>query len=86
MEAVIADLGESKDHALVMKSTVPVGTGRSIARRRSGLGYVSAPEFLKEGSAVDDFMRPDRVVIGANAGSEGFARPGATRSTRRSAA
>ena len=73
VEAVIADLGESKDHALVMKSTVPVGTGRSIARRRSGLGYVSAPEFLKEGSAVDDFMRPDRVVIGANAGSEGFA-------------
>jgi UDPglucose 6-dehydrogenase len=56
-----------------MKSTVPVGTGRSIARRRENLGYVSAPEFLKEGSAVDDFMRPDRVVIGANAGSEDFA-------------
>ncbi len=73
VEAVIAELGESKDHALVMKSTVPVGTGRSIARRRENLGYVSAPEFLKEGSAVDDFMRPDRVVIGANAGSEAFA-------------
>ncbi len=73
VEAVIADLKESKDHALVMKSTVPVGTGRSITRRREALGYVSAPEFLKEGSAVDDFMRPDRVVIGANAGSEGFA-------------
>ena len=73
VEAVIAELGESKDHALVMKSTVPVGTGRSIARRRENLGYVSAPEFLKEGSAVDDFMHPDRVVIGANAGSEEFA-------------
>ena len=73
VEAVIAELGDSKDHALVMKSTVPVGTGRSIARRREGLGYVSAPEFLKEGSAVDDFMHPDRVVIGANAGSEAFA-------------
>jgi UDPglucose 6-dehydrogenase len=73
VEAVIAELGESKDHALVMKSTVPVGTGRSIARRRENLGYVSAPEFLKEGSAVDDFMHPDRVVIGANAGSEDFA-------------
>ncbi len=73
VEAVIAELGDSKDHALVMKSTVPVGTGRSIARRRDDLGYVSAPEFLKEGSAVDDFMHPDRVVIGANSGSEAFA-------------
>ena len=73
VEAVIAELGESRDHALVMKSTVPVGTGRSITRRREGLGYVSAPEFLKEGSAVDDFMHPDRVVIGANEGSEDFA-------------
>ncbi len=73
VEAVIAELGDSKDHALVMKSTVPVGTGRSITRRRDDLGYVSAPEFLKEGSAVDDFMHPDRVVIGANAGSEAFA-------------
>ena len=73
VEAVIGELGESRDHALVMKSTVPVGTGRSIARRREGLGYVSCPEFLKEGSAVDDFMKPDRVVIGADAGSEAFA-------------
>ncbi len=73
VEAVIADLGESGDHALVMKSTVPVGTGRSIQRRREGLGYVSNPEFLQEGSAVEDFMRPDRVVIGADPESEEFA-------------
>jgi UDPglucose 6-dehydrogenase len=73
VEAVIADLGESQDHALVMKSTVPVGTGRSIQRRKDGLGYVSNPEFLQEGSAVEDFMRPDRVVIGADDGSSGFA-------------
>ena len=73
VEAVIAELGDSEDHALVMKSTVPVGTGRSIQRRRGGLGYVSNPEFLKEGTAVDDFMQPDRVVIGANAESERFA-------------
>ena len=72
VEAVIADLGDSTDHAIVMKSTVPVGTGRSISRRREELGYVSNPEFLKEGSAVEDFMEPDRVVIGANDGSEGF--------------
>src|SRR5688572_21283469 len=73
VEAVIAELGESNEHALVMKSTVPVGTGGSIQRRREGLGYVSNPEFLKEGSAVQDFMNPDRVVVGANAGSEEYA-------------
>src|SRR5205085_1497998 len=52
VEAVLADLGDSSDHAIVMKSTVPVGTGRSIARRAPDLGYVSNPEFLKEGTAV----------------------------------
>ena len=57
----------------MMKSTVPVGTGRSIQRRREGIGYVSNPEFLKEGSAVADFMDPDRVVVGANKGSEQYA-------------
>jgi UDPglucose 6-dehydrogenase len=73
VEAVIAELGDSDEHALVMKSTVPVGTGRSIQRRREGIGYVSNPEFLKEGSAVADFMNPDRVVVGANDGSEPYA-------------
>jgi UDPglucose 6-dehydrogenase len=73
VEAVIAELGDSDEHALVMKSTVPVGTGRSIQRRRDGIGYVSNPEFLKEGSAVADFMNPDRVVVGANDGSERYA-------------
>jgi len=73
VEAVIRDLGDSNEHALVMKSTVPVGTGRSIQRRREGLGYVSNPEFLKEGSAVADFMNPDRVVVGANGGSTDYA-------------
>jgi UDPglucose 6-dehydrogenase len=73
VDAVIAELGDSKEHALVMKSTVPVGTGRSIQRRREGLGYVSNPEFLKEGSAVADFMTPDRVVVGANGDSREYA-------------
>jgi UDPglucose 6-dehydrogenase len=73
VESVVAELGETSEHALVMKSTVPVGTGHSIVRRRPGLGYVSNPEFLKEGSAVADFMNPDRVVAGADEGSERFA-------------
>jgi UDPglucose 6-dehydrogenase len=73
VESVLDELGDSKEHALVMKSTVPVGTGRSIQRRRPGTGYVSNPEFLKEGNAVADFMRPDRVVVGADEGSEEYA-------------
>jgi UDPglucose 6-dehydrogenase len=55
---------------LIMKSTVPVGTGEKVraalhARGLDGVGYVSNPEFLAEGSAIKDFMNPDRVVIGA---------------------
>jgi UDPglucose 6-dehydrogenase len=73
VEAVIAELGDSSEHALVMKSTVPVGTGRSIGRRRDDVGYVSNPEFLKEGSAVQDFMHPDRVVVGADDASAEYA-------------
>jgi UDPglucose 6-dehydrogenase len=73
VDAVIAELADSNEHALVMKSTVPVGTGRSIQRRREGLGYVSNPEFLKEGSAVADFMKPDRVVVGASGDSQEYA-------------
>src|SRR5947209_17148498 len=55
-----------------MKSTVPVGTGRSIRRRAQALGYVSNPEFLKEGTAVGDFLNPDRVVVGADDDSADF--------------
>ena len=55
---------------LAMKSTVPVGTGKTIRHRldERGLddvGYVSNPEFTAEGTAVHDFMHPDRVVVGA---------------------
>jgi UDPglucose 6-dehydrogenase len=71
VERVVEEVGGSRDHALVMKSTVPVGTGRSIRRRAEVLGYVSNPEFLKEGTAVADFMRPDRVVVGED-GDTGF--------------
>jgi UDP-glucose 6-dehydrogenase len=73
VERVLEEIGDSNSHALVMKSTVPVGTGRSIRRHSPGLGYVSNPEFLKEGSAVSDFMHPDRVVVGAESDSAEFA-------------
>jgi len=70
VRAVVQDLPEGSDHVLVMKSTVPAGTGNSIRRDMPELAYVSCPEFLKEGTAVEDFMHPDRVVIGADAGDE----------------
>jgi UDPglucose 6-dehydrogenase len=63
---------------LVMKSTVPVGTGDKVraaleARGLDSVGYVSNPEFLSEGRAVRDFLNPDRVVIGAFAEEDGVA-------------
>lgn len=58
------------DTIVVIKSTVPVGTNAAVTRRLRELTgrncYVASnPEFLKEGTAVDDFMKPDRVVVGA---------------------
>jgi UDPglucose 6-dehydrogenase len=70
VRSVVADLSAGGGHVLVMKSTVPAGTGQSIRRDLPGVPYVSCPEFLKEGSAVDDFMHPDRVVVGADSGDE----------------
>jgi UDPglucose 6-dehydrogenase len=69
VNAVVSSMPASDRHALVMKSTVPVGTGASVKRMfteqgKSAFAYVSCPEFLKEGSALDDFLKPDRVVIG----------------------
>jgi UDPglucose 6-dehydrogenase len=78
VHAVVDSIPASTEHALVMKSTVPCGTGASIRRTfaergKDGLGYVSCPEFLKEGSAVADFLNPDRVVVGDDGGWAGDA-------------
>jgi UDPglucose 6-dehydrogenase len=58
------------DRLLVMKSTVPVGTGEALladlaAAGADGVRYVSCPEFLREGAAIEDFLEPDRIVIGS---------------------
>jgi UDPglucose 6-dehydrogenase len=78
VHAVVDAMPESDRHALVMKSTVPVGTGASIKRHfaetgKGGFAYVSCPEFLKEGSALQDFRSPDRVVVGDDGGWAGDA-------------
>jgi UDPglucose 6-dehydrogenase len=73
VRSVVEELPEDGGHVLIMKSTVPAGTGASIRREMPGLSYVSCPEFLKEGTAVADFMHPDRVVVGADPGDEAAA-------------
>ena len=73
---VAKDIGGVIDEYTVVasKSTVPVGTGDRVAQAIAESGadprlfdVVSNPEFLKEGAAVDDFMRPSRIIVGANA-------------------
>ena len=69
--AAAKEIAQSLDHyaVVVTKSTVPVGTGRKVAalakqvRPELDIAVASNPEFLREGSAIGDFMRPDRVVI-----------------------
>ena len=67
---VVDELPDDARTTIVMKSTVPVGTGEKVraaldARGLAAVGYASNPEFTAEGTAVRDFMEPDRIVIGA---------------------
>ncbi len=76
---VLDELPAFEERALlVMKSTVPVGTGEKVRheldmRGLAHVGYVSNPEFLAEGTAVKNFMNPDRVAVGAFADADGDA-------------
>jgi len=72
VRAVAEAIGKAMDQfkVVVMKSTVPVGTGELVAdiiraHTDKPFDMISNPEFLKEGAAVEDFMKPDRIVIGA---------------------
>ncbi|HET8606084.1 MAG TPA: UDP-glucose/GDP-mannose dehydrogenase family protein [Gaiellaceae bacterium] len=67
---VVDELPDDTAATVVMKSTVPVGTGEKVrtaldARGLERVGYASNPEFTAEGTAVRDFMEPDRIVVGA---------------------
>ena len=67
---VVDELPYDTRATIVMKSTVPVGTGEKVRAALDGrglatVGYVSNPEFTAEGTAVRDFMEPDRIVVGA---------------------
>jgi UDPglucose 6-dehydrogenase len=75
---VAAEIGKYIDHYMVVvtKSTVPVGTSQKVkntilgelAKRNSTISFdvASNPEFLKEGSAINDFLKPDRIVVGTD--------------------
>ena len=83
VHAVVDAIPAAENRALVMKSTVPAGTGASLLRTfaeqgKQVLSYVSCPEFLKEGTAVEDFMHPDRVVIGDQGGGPATPSPSCT--------
>ncbi len=77
--SVIDELPASASRSiLVMKSTVPVGTGEKVraaldARGLADVGYVSCPEFLSEGTAVRDFLETDRIVVGSFEEADGEA-------------
>lgn len=79
VDAVATLVAETVEHecVLVLKSTVPVGTNARVRRilgsKVEHVHVVSNPEFLKEGDAVNDFMRPDRIVIGCDR-DDNFAR------------
>lgn len=70
VERAAAEIAEALPYEAIVvnKSTVPVGSTRIVERvlKRPDVSVVSNPEFLREGSAVDDFLRPDRVVVGAD--------------------
>jgi UDPglucose 6-dehydrogenase len=76
VRAAVRQIAEAADHDLVlaMKSTVPPGTGRALMHRflepaDPRLGYVSNPEFLREGRAVEDWYHTDRLVLGSDDGA-----------------
>ncbi len=77
VESVVREIvAHDGERLLVMKSTVPVGTGEHVvaelqAAGASSIGYVSNPEFLREGAAVDDVLHPDRIVIGSYRDTDG---------------
>ncbi len=74
-QSAAKDIAENMNgyKVLVTKSTVPVGTGKWLRefvsehqKLKTNFGVASNPEFLREGAAIEDFMRPDRIVIGSN--------------------
>ena len=76
--AVRAVAARGGERLLVMKSTVPVGTGEKVTADLEAMGagritYASNPEFLREGAAIQDFLEPDRVVIGSFRDEDGAA-------------
>ena len=68
LNSVIREISQKSQSSktIIIRSTVPIGTNKQLAQQYKNLRFISSPEFLREGSAIKDCLRPDRIVVGSD--------------------